>query len=138
MENEKIEMKIKAIAEYIGENTKNVNHEYGHIFSADGIEYRIYNEDEKQEALQKEIKNSVWAFNPSFLEDMTGLNKEIFEMLAEKCESANDAVLKLIEKTCGLKKFVEKAVECDGAGHFLAYYDGEEIELDNDLFAYRW
>lgn len=138
MENEKIEMKIKAIAKYIGENIDNVNHEYEHIFNVNGAEYRIYNQEEKEKALLEEIQNSVWAFNPTFLEEMTGFDKRIFEMLTEKCESANDAVLQLIKSTCGLRKFVEKAVECDGAGHFLAYYDGEEIELDNDLFAYRW
>lgn len=34
-------------------------------------------------------------------------------------------------------KVVDEAINWDGLGHFLASYDGEEIELDNDLFAYR-
>ena len=32
---------------------------------------------------------------------------------------------------------VDKAIEEDGIAHFIARYDGEEIELDDDLFAYR-
>lgn len=31
----------------------------------------------------------------------------------------------------------EEEVDVDGIAHFLASYDGEEIELDNGLFAYR-
>lgn len=32
---------------------------------------------------------------------------------------------------------VKECIEQDGRGHFLGYYDGDEIELDNNLFAYR-
>lgn len=32
---------------------------------------------------------------------------------------------------------IEKAIEWDGVAHFLAYYDGDEIELPNGLYAYR-
>lgn len=36
-----------------------------------------------------------------------------------------------------LDKVVEEAIRVDGIAHFIAGYDGEEIELDDDLFAYR-
>lgn len=36
-----------------------------------------------------------------------------------------------------MDKVVEEAIEMDGVAHFIALYDGEEIELDNGLFAYR-
>ena len=31
----------------------------------------------------------------------------------------------------------EDAIDTDGVGHFLSSYDGIEIELDNDVVAYR-
>ena len=36
-----------------------------------------------------------------------------------------------------LDKVVEEAIDVDGIAHFIARYDGEEIELNDDLFAYR-
>ena len=36
-----------------------------------------------------------------------------------------------------IDKIVDEAVRVDGIGHFLAYYDGEEVELPNGLYAYR-
>lgn len=36
-----------------------------------------------------------------------------------------------------LDKVVEEAIRVDGIAHFIAGYDGEEIELNDDLFAYR-
>jgi len=34
-------------------------------------------------------------------------------------------------------KVAEEAISEDGVAHFISYYDGEEIELGNNLFAYR-
>lgn len=36
-----------------------------------------------------------------------------------------------------LDKFVEECIYQDGVAHFIARYDGNEIELDNGLYAYR-
>lgn len=36
-----------------------------------------------------------------------------------------------------IDKIVDEAVRVDGIGHFLAGYDGEEVELPNGLYAYR-
>lgn len=36
-----------------------------------------------------------------------------------------------------MEEVVEECIYQDGIAHFVASYDGEEIELDNDLFAYR-
>ena len=43
----------------------------------------------------------------------------------------------LIKKTCGLQHFIAKAVQADGSGHFLASYDGDEIDLGGNVYAYR-
>ena len=34
-------------------------------------------------------------------------------------------------------KIVEEEIDLDGRGHLIAAYDGEEIELPGDLYAYR-
>ena len=32
----------------------------------------------------------------------------------------------------------DMAIRWDGRGHFISYYDGDEIYLDNDIFAYKY
>lgn len=34
-------------------------------------------------------------------------------------------------------KIAEEAIDWDGVAHFIARYDGEEIELEDDMYAYR-
>ena len=51
-----------------------------------------------------------------------------------------NAVRDLIKNGELLLDYDDIASECvswDGRGHFLAYYDGDELELDDDLYAYR-
>ncbi len=103
-------------------------------------EYMVLNEHERNEKAREYIQETLWAFLPSFLARETGLPEKVFRALSEKCESGNDAILALVEKTCGLDAFVETAVKADGYGHFLAFYDGEEGEVTvkgEDYFIYR-
>ena len=109
------------------------------IFLIQG-EYMVLNEQERNEKVKEYIQETLWAFRPSFLAKETGLPEEVFRALSEKCESGNDAILALVEKTCGLDAFVKAAVEADGYGHFLAFYDGEEEKVaveGEDYFIYR-
>lgn len=55
-------------------------------------------------------------------------------MQGKLCESANSLVKSLI---VDLDHFVSDAISADGRGHFLSGYDGVEIELDGDFYAYR-
>ena len=83
------------------------------------------------------ILDSVWAFNPSFLSKHTGRDEGIFEALQDKCEGANDLILSAIKDK---KYFVENAINLDGRGHFISFYDGIEYEQyinDNFLYCYR-
>ena len=103
-------------------------------------EYMVLNEHERYKNAKEYIQETLWAFIPSFLAEETGLPKEVFRALSEKYESGNDAILALVEKTCGLDAFVKAAVEADGYGHFLAFYDGEEEKVaveGEDYFIYR-
>lgn len=105
-------------------------------FSVGQREYIVATDEEADAAITEYIRESVWAFNPSFLSSMTGVPEEAFSSLADQCESGNDWVLRLIEKTCGLESFVEAAVSADGRGHFLSGYDGDEHE-SGEFYIYR-
>ena len=109
------------------------------IFLVQG-EYMVLNEHERNEKAKEYIQETLWAFIPSFLAEETGLPEEIFRALSEKCESGNDAILALVEKTCGLDTFVQSAIKADGYGHFLASYVGKEGKVTvegEDYFIYR-
>lgn len=98
--------------------------------------YLILSDNDADEMTAECIRESVWAFRPEFLASMTELPEQVFEVLGVQCENANDAVLTLIDRTCGLDEFVRQAVRFDGRGHFLAHYDHEEneIEIDGETF----
>ena len=109
------------------------------IFLVQG-EYMVLSEQERNKKVKEHIQETLWAFRPSFLAKETGLPEKVFHALTEQCESGNDAILALVEKTCGLDAFVKAAVEADGYGHFLAFYDGEEEKVTvegEDYFIYR-
>ncbi len=97
-------------------------------FAIHGEEYLVLDEDEREEMVTDYIRESLWAFNPGFLAGETDLPIEVFKALGERYEAGNDAVLKLIETTCGLEQFIEAAIDADGYGHFLSGYDGQEGE----------
>ena len=100
---------------------------------SDGSEYVIYNKEQQLEAVKEDIYEEVSYFNPGFLEQRTDIPREVFEAL----EGHNDAVVKIIESTCGLDTFAEECIEISGAGQLLAHYDEVEIGLDDDYSAFR-
>lgn len=130
------EVKAEALAKSLGINVEEVELK-GSYYVAEGYDYEVHNEEEREERVTEYIRNSLWAFTPSFLANMTELPEEVFEVLSEKCENGNDAIERIITKTCGLEAFVDEAIRYDGYGHFMSSYDGEEIELEGDLYAYK-
>jgi len=94
--------------------------------------------DTEADELAKEmILDSVWAFNTDFLASHSDVNIKVFEQLRELCEDSNDAILSLIKD---VDHFVNDAIACDGRGHFISSWDGEEheITIDNiDFFCFR-
>lgn len=93
-------------------------------------DYYVLTDNEADEKAKEYIKDSLWAFNPSFLADQTELPIEVFEAIAanNKCEGNNEAIESIIEKTTDIDSFVEAAIRADGRGHFLSSYDGNENE----------
>lgn len=134
IENEKIVTEVKEFLE-IDQDEDLDFQSYQHyglpVVSVGSAEYAIAEDyDSAVEAANQYIQDSLWAFTPSFLESMTGVPQEAFEACADNCESNNDWILRLVEKTCGLEKLCEKAIREDGLGHFLSSYDGNFEELN--------
>jgi hypothetical protein len=115
----------------------------GRIYQALQDDYEgediIVADDDNADRLTREcIEELLWAFTPEFLASETGLPEEVFQALADsgRCESNNEAIMALLEQTCGMEAFVSSAIDADGRGHFLSGYDGEEgeIEIDGDIY----
>ena len=109
-----------------------------------GVEYRVLTDEQADEMVKEEIEYSLWAFNPDFtikhcsnFETMTEEEVESairsLEYAQRSCENANGLVRALIND---IDEFVEDAINADGRGHFLAYYDGVENEQDG-FYIYR-
>ena len=101
------------------------------VFEANGNEYAVGTDEECDRAVVESVRQSLWAFDPSFLSHQTDLPEEVFTALSEKCEGANDAIEKIIEKCVegGVEAFADDAARRDGRGHFLNHYDGNEGEV---------
>lgn len=102
-----------------------------------GDSYLVLTDDEADEWATTEINEMLWAFNADFLASYTGLHKAVFDSLAEGYERSNEAIMALINNAGSMADFVQECMDADGRGHFVANYDGEEIELENDYYAYR-
>jgi hypothetical protein len=141
IENEKIEAEVKAYLEIDqDEDLKYCKHDfYGlTVIEIWRQEYAIAEtEEEADEACKEYIRDSLWAFNASFLASETELPEEVFEIMSQACESSNEAILKIVEKTCGLDALVKAAIAADGRGNYLSSYDCEEIELNSGALLYR-
>ncbi len=133
---------IKALAEYFGCEFSEVIEEGNNYFEVNGDEYLVLTDEEADEEVKNYIKESLWAFIPEFLSANTGMSKKVFEKLYGMCGEGNEAILAIVEGTCGLDKLIKEAILADGRGSFLATYDGIEHEIyvkedGNYYYAYR-
>lgn len=104
------------------------------VIIIEGDEYAVAkNEQEADEAVYAYVDDTLWAFCPSFLAEQTGLPVELFEFLSNKDCDDNKIYRQLIESKTTVENFADEAIAADGRGHFLASYDGEEIEVGNYL-----
>lgn len=86
-------------------------------------------EDDLVDKLTEDVVNDYTSDLYDYLTDSFG-TQEVYDMIIR-----NNAV--------DIDKIVEKEIDWDGFGHFLAEYDGKEIELTDDngnivYYAYRW
>ena len=114
------------------------------VLDAENGEYAIaFSKDESDKAVAEYIKETAWAFVPSFIIEHSEVldydepSRMIIKAIQEQYERGNEAILKLIDD---LEEFVEDAIRYDGRGHFLSGYDGNEIEInvsDRIIYLYR-
>lgn len=136
--DELIKLDSDSFTEFMNENVTCELHYGLPIVEFDGEQYAIaYIEEKADKACGEYIENTIWAFDPYFLEQMTDVPAEMFEAVQYKCDSINEALQILVMRTCGMDDFVDAAINADGRGHFLSPYDGEEIELACGGYAYR-
>jgi hypothetical protein len=122
-----------ALAWYLGQGNdchpEMVEHLWDDYVKIDGMEYRVLTEEEAKEAGADYVRETLWAFRPSFLASETGIDEMVFDLLVSHSEDANDALRAIIVGSCGLDNFIENAVCEDGRGSFLSCYDGCEEEF---------
>jgi hypothetical protein len=108
------------------------------VYEVDGNEYAVGDDDECDDAAAQYIRESVWAFNASFLSGYTNLPDEMIRAYQEsKGEGANELLFNMIEDFVDFK---DDAISADGRGHFMSSYDGDEMEAQVDgswYFGYR-
>lgn len=130
--------------EFNGLTVENCYNEDWNTFEVIGNEYKVFTEEEADEAAAEEIKNSLWAFNAGFIIDHTNVDElstyeynslldVLQKMQADLCETANPLIMALIDD---VDDFISDAIFADGRGHFLSFYDGIENE-ENDFYIYR-
>ena len=135
--------KLETLAEFLEVDTDEITESeyYDNGFSYGNQEYLVLTDEEADKKVADEIRETLWAFNPSFILDHSVIaenyNDKVLvalgKMLGELCEGANELVFAMLED---FDDFVEDAVMSDGRGHFLSHYDGCENEL-NDYYIYR-
>lgn len=126
--------KIKTLAQFIECEVDEIERIYGaSTFEHGNREYLVLTDEEADERAKEYIEESIWAFYSSFLAKHTNIDEEIIKHLQDKCEGANDVLLNAVKD---INDFVNDAIGCDGRGHFISSYDGNEEEL-NDLYIYR-
>jgi hypothetical protein len=122
------DLKLKALSNHLAldeEEAKEIENQADDLFSYGNQDWLVATDDEADAKAKEYIEDSLWAFRPSFLASHSDVDEDVFQLLSEKCEGANDAVKKLIKD---FDHFVEDAIGQDGRGHFLSFYDGEENE----------
>ena len=103
----------------------------------DDGDYLVLSDEDAEETAKEYIRQSVWAFNKSFLdahsEAISEMDEKSFAKLQEGCESVNKAIWCMIDDK---EHFLDDAIKCDGRGHFLSGYDGAE-EMQGEYYIYR-
>lgn len=129
--------KIEALAKHLGVEIEEIEQQCEDEFHCGGEIYMVYTDEEANLACEEYIRETLWAFNSSFLvnympRELT--SKNIDDMRGDRCESINEAFLALVGDN--FDDLVDAAIGCDGRGHFLSSYDGHEYE-EGEYFIYH-
>lgn len=137
-------MRKEALEKFLGEKVKQTDLNTFESVENQG-EYLVLTDKEADEKAQENILESLWAFNANFIlkhtknfKNMYNIEKKaaldaLKEAQAKSCESLNGLIFAMIDD---INDFIDNAIEADGRGHFISWYDGEENEQDG-FFIYR-
>lgn len=136
--NERIEALKRFLIneDYIEESEELTYQEEDNCFDTSVGEFLVLTDDEADEKVKEEIRQLLWAFNPDFILQHT----KAYENTTEYEDKAIIEALKEVQGKNALindfDEFCEDAIDEDGRGHFLSYYDGIEYESDH-FYIYR-
>lgn len=135
--------KIKALSIYLGCEEDEISEGYDECtFEYGREEYLVCTEEEADERCEDYILDTLWAFNTSYIMNYIDTRTDYDEKslrkclvaIQELCEDSNYLIKLLVGNRLG--EFIDDAISTDSRGHYLASYDGEEIE-EGDYFIYR-
>jgi hypothetical protein len=94
----------------------------------DGWEVALATDKMADKAAYVAIMDSLWAFNTGFLLPYMprSVDEDTLEAIKGRAEDANPIIRAWVRDK---RRFVEQAINVDGRGHFLAFYDGHEHRL---------
>ena len=135
--------KIKALAIYLGCDEDEISEGYDECtFEYGRGEYLVCTDEEADERCKNYILDTLWAFNTSYIMNYIDTHtdyddnnlRKCLVAIQELCEDSNYLIKLLVGNRLG--EFIDDAISTDSRGHYLASYDGEEIE-EGDYFIYR-
>ena len=125
--------KIKALAIYLGCDEDEISEGYDECtFEYGREEYLVCTDEEADERCEDYILDTLWAFNTSYIMNYIDTHTDYDEKSLR--EDSNYLIKLLVGNRLG--EFIDDAISTDSRGHYLASYDGEEIE-EGDYFIYR-
>ena len=135
--------KIKALAIYLECEEDEISEGYDECtFEYGRGEYLVCTDEEADERCEDYILDTLWAFNTSYIMNYIDTHTDYDDNNLRKClvtvqelyEASNYLIKLLVGDRLG--KFIDDAISTDGRGHYLAFYDDEENEI-NGYFIYR-
>ncbi len=127
--------KLEALAKFLDCECDEIDREgEDNVYHFRDEEYLVLTDEEADQAVGDYVKNTLWAFKPSFLSCYMPLSEEGIRKLQELCEDGNEALCRLVGDR--IDELVNDAIASDGRGHFLALYDDKENE-EGEYFIYR-
>ena len=155
--NELVDEKKLALAKYLNIDPTELKKGYRpDIYEYNGEEYLVLTEDESyNEAHEQTVQliddiglslfNKHWLdteledndiLPDSIIDDEEFIDKyEFIEYI--KSLTGMHTYDKLCELGVNVDELIDRSIYEDGLGHIISAYDGKQIELDNNLFAYR-
>lgn len=155
--NELVDKKKLALAKYLNIDPAELKKGYRpDIYEYNGEEYLVLTEDESyNEAHEQTVQliddiglslfNKHWLdteledndiLPDSIIDDEEFIDKyEFIEYI--KSLTGLHTYDKLCELGIDVDELIDRSIYEDGLGHIISSYDGKQIELDNNLFAYR-